>query len=132
MSPPFLLLVDALLTILLDLDLCRDVELLTVGRAWSCERCGAEYDRNAIEALMIDSIQRRAVSYQLQDLRCGRCKQIKSDNLRIHCECSGEYVMSETKANLLRRLQVTGNVAEAHSLQTVTACIESLRAMIGN
>lgn len=89
-----------------------------------------EYDRSAIEALMIDAIQRRTVAYQLQDLRCARCKQIKSDNLRSHCNCSGDYDMSETRQELLRRLQVTGNVAEFHDLQLLTAVVEWTRESI--
>ena len=80
---------------------------------------------------MIDAIQRRTVSYQLQDLRCARCKQIKSDNLRVNCECSGEYQPFESKQELLRRLQVTGNVAEFHELDTLAGVIEWTRSVIG-
>lgn len=80
---------------------------------------------------MIDAIQRRTVSYQLQDLRCARCKQIKSDNLRVNCECSGDYVTSESKTDLLRRLQVTGNVAEFHDLDILAGVIEFTRQSIG-
>ncbi|ORY88326.1 DNA polymerase epsilon catalytic subunit A [Leucosporidium creatinivorum] len=114
-----------------DLDLCRNPDFLVKGRPWSCERCKAEYDRHAIEALVIDAIQRRAVSYQLQDVRCQRCKQIKSDNLRLHCECSGEYQMSETRGELLKRLQVTGNVAEWHDLALLASVVDWLKDSIG-
>lgn len=80
--------------------------------------------------MMIDSIQRRVVAYQLQDLRCGRCKQIKTENLRINCVCSGDYVMADTKASLLGRLTVTANVASVHSLTTLETEVESIREML--
>ncbi|GAA5932437.1 hypothetical protein JCM1841_000581 [Sporobolomyces salmonicolor] len=113
-----------------DLDLCRNIAFLVKDHPWTCERCSAEYDRAAIEALIIESLQRRVVSYQLQDLRCGRCKTMKAENLRSHCDCSGEYVMAETKQELLRRLQVTANVAEFHKLSTLLSVVEWLRTMV--
>lgn len=65
---------------------------------------------------MVDAIVRRTISYTLQDQRCKRCKQLKSENLRVHCNCSGDYEMGETKADLLRRLKVTKKIADFHDL----------------
>lgn len=64
-------------------------------------------------------------------MRCKRCKQIKSDNLRLHCECSGEYQMSETRGELLKRLQVTGNVAEWHDLALLASVVDWLKDSVG-
>ncbi|GAA5880821.1 hypothetical protein JCM16303_005131 [Sporobolomyces ruberrimus] len=115
-----------------DLDLCRNVHFLIKDHPWMClnENCTAEYDRASIEALVIESLHRRFISYQLQDLRCSRCKTMKAENLRSTCDCSGEYVMAETKQELSRRLQVTANVAEFHKLSTLAVVVESLQEMI--
>ncbi|GAA6010438.1 hypothetical protein JCM10207_001304 [Rhodosporidiobolus poonsookiae] len=110
-----------------DLDLCRNVAFLVKDQPWQCERCSAEYDRASIEALVIDALQRRLVSYQLQDLRCGKCKTMKAENLRANCDCSGEYVMSETRQELAKRLQVTANVAAFHKLTTLTSAVDWMR-----
>ncbi|GAA5968501.1 hypothetical protein JCM11641_007661 [Rhodosporidiobolus odoratus] len=113
-----------------DLDLCRNVAFLVQDQPWACERCSTEYDRAAIEALVIDSLQRRLVSYQLQDLRCGKCKTMKSENLRSTCDCSGQYQMSETRQDLAKRLQVTANVAAFHRLATLTSAVDWLRVTL--
>ncbi|GAA5871954.1 hypothetical protein JCM8547_006199 [Rhodosporidiobolus lusitaniae] len=110
-----------------DLDLCRNVAFLVKDQPWQCERCSSEYDRASIEALVIDSLQRRLVSYQLQDLRCGKCKTMKAENLRSTCDCSGEYNMTETRQDLVRRLQVTANVAAFHKLDTLTVAVDWMR-----
>jgi len=55
---------------------------------------------------------------------------MKSENLRSTCDCSGEYVMAETKQELSRRLQVTANVAEFHKLSTLGTVVEYLQEMI--
>ncbi|BGP19454.1 hypothetical protein JCM10213_006274 [Rhodosporidiobolus nylandii] len=110
-----------------DLDLCRNVAFLVKDQPWQCERCSTEYDRAAIEALVIDALQNRLVSYQLQDLRCGKCKTMKAENLRSTCDCSGEYQMAETRQELVKRLQVTANVAAFHKLTTLTAAVDWMR-----
>lgn len=112
--------------------MCRNVNFLIRDHPWLClnESCTGEYDRRSIEASIVDAIERRFVSYQLQDLRCARCKTMKSENLRSTCDCSGEYVMAETRHDLTRTLQVTANVAEFHKLSTVAVVVEALREMI--
>lgn len=104
--------------------------LLVKGQPWTCERCSTEYDRASIEALIIDALQRRMVSYQLQDLRCGKCRLMKSENLRSHCLCAGEYRMLETRQELARRIQVTSNVAEFHGLKTLGLALEWMREVL--
>ncbi|KAL8292541.1 hypothetical protein RQP46_001153 [Phenoliferia psychrophenolica] len=113
-----------------DLDLCRNVDLLVAGRPWACERCSATYDRMAVEDLMVDALIRRTISYTLQDLRCKRCKQLKSENLRVHCNCSGDYEMGETKAELLRRLRVTKKIADFHHLSALQAVGDHLKRLV--
>lgn len=80
---------------------------------------------------MIDAMLRRIVSYQLQDVRCNRCKQIKSVNLRTYCECSGEYEASERKVDIVRRLEVTRSVAEYHQLSTCLGVADTLLSQVG-
>lgn len=104
-------------------------------RPWACERCSAEYDRAAIENLMIDSLLRRLASYQLQDLRCLTCKQIKSDNMRVTCECSGEYGLDGgagggAKGEMSRRLAITAKVADYHNLDVLGQMVEWMRGSI--
>lgn len=70
------------------------------------------------------------MSYQLQDLRCGKCKTMKGENLRSHCDCSGEYQMAETRQELNKRLQVTANVADFHKLATLGSAVEWMRTMV--
>lgn len=85
---------------------------------------------------MIDSLLRRLASYQLQDLRCMNCKQIKSDNLRVNCECSGEYMIdggggnSGAKGEMSRRLAVTARVAEWHGLTTLGDIVQMMRSNV--
>ena len=56
------------------------LRLLTMPRLqeheWACAECGQAYDTTALEAWMVQIVQQRAQAYQLQDLRCRRCRQV--------------------------------------------------------
>ena len=55
---------------------------------------------------------------------------MKGENLRSHCDCSGEYQMAETRQELNKRLQVTANVADFHKLATLGSAVEWMRTMV--
>ena len=107
------------------MDLCRDEDLLPLpdeqhnsrkGARWLCLICGSEYDRGAIEASIIDAVRRLLTNYQVQDLRCSRCHEIKSDIMSEHCHCSGVYQTTASKAELRRKIKTVANVSIFHQL----------------
>ncbi|EJT99609.1 DNA/RNA polymerase [Dacryopinax primogenitus] len=104
-----------------DMDFCRDEDLFpdpgsSNPKTWACADCGHPYDRAAIEVSLIDSVRRLVTAFQLQDMRCGKCKQIKSDNLSAFCACSGTYGLTLGKQETRRRLRTVVNVAAFHGL----------------
>ncbi|CAG8603996.1 3851_t:CDS:2, partial [Acaulospora colombiana] len=106
-----------------DFDFCRDTDLLprqgNDGRSppkWICAYCDTEYDRKAIESSMIDVVKRMEMVYQMQDLKCAKCKRIKVDNLGQYCSCSGSVGLTVGKADGRRRLRTIVNVATVHNL----------------
>jgi hypothetical protein len=54
------------------------------AREWLCSACGTEYDKASIEQQLVDIVSRRLISWQLQDVKCNRCKLVKAENLREH------------------------------------------------
>jgi DNA polymerase epsilon subunit 1 len=50
--------------------------------------CGPQ----SIEAQLVEMLQRRSLAYQLQDLVCGKCGEVKADNTQLICStCSGKF-----------------------------------------
>ena len=103
-----------------DFDFCRDPDLLpnSLDQAarWYCTECGGEYDKVAIEFSLIQVLHRLERNFAQQDLRCAKCKQIQSDNISRHCECSGNYQLTITKSDVRRKLRTIVNVAKVHNL----------------
>lgn len=56
------------------------------------------------------------MSYNLQDLKCVRCKEIKRENLSTYCLCSGQFesLISARDTELL--LKTFLKVAETHRM----------------
>ncbi|KAJ1922983.1 DNA polymerase epsilon catalytic subunit [Tieghemiomyces parasiticus] len=122
-----------------DLDFCRDADLLPVAvanpgpnapgfqsRPWLCVACRHEYDRAGIELALVQLLLRRVQVYQLQDLRCSKCRMVKAENLRSHCPaCAAPFVSATiTQADLLRQVSIFRNVARFHQLPLLTETAE--------
>ena len=100
-----------------DFDFCRDPELLSHDqRRWFCSGCGGEYDRLAIEFTLIGMLHTIERTFAQQDLKCSKCNQIQGDNVSRYCQCSGTYQLTQSKADIRRRLKTVVNVAVVHNL----------------
>lgn len=105
-----------------DFDFCRDADLMPRSSAsgtsykWTCTTCETEYDRRAIERSMIDMVKRIEMAFQVQDLKCTKCRRIKVDNLNTFCECSGSVACTISKVEGRRKLRTIVNVADVHNL----------------
>ena len=110
-----------------DFDLCRDPELLPnnkdVHARWTCSNCGGEYDRTMIEFALMERVNELEHRSAQQDLRCTKCKQIQSDNISRHCQCSGNYQLTIAKADVRRKLRTIVSVAEVHNLHRLKVSV---------
>lgn len=134
-----------------DLDLCRDPDLLasstgepssrasdnaskvhTTRPTWKCS-CGTPYDMNVIESRLVEHVERSIVAFQLQDLRCVKCDQIKVGNLGAHCECSGTYTCQKQERRIKRDLTILHNVAKFYWFDWLEHVVShALRSSVGN
>lgn len=112
-----------------DFDFCRDSELITLSREsnarWACANCDGEYDRTMIEFALIEMVYELERRFSQQDLRCTKCKQVQSDNVSKHCQCSGQYSLTVSKVDIRRRLRTIVNVSMVHRFPRLKVCSES-------
>lgn len=47
---------------------------------WNCAACAAAYDLGAIESALIAVVQQQERAYQLQDLKCDKCRNVSLPN----------------------------------------------------
>lgn len=86
---------------------------------WLCAQCFVHYDNEEIEIRLLDALQRKLMSYTLQDLRCTRCKQIKRENLAELCQCAGQFETLINVNDIKTILKTFDHVATSHGMDTL-------------
>lgn len=96
-----------------DIDILRDERILSGD--WNCKFCQHSLDKNGIEKRLVDILQRKSLAYQLQDLVCSKCEQIKEDNNSLYCKsCSGQFFLTIKKTNMDKFVKQLLRIADLH------------------
>ena len=125
-----------------DLDLCRDEDILpppqfpnhpsaaTEGsqRAWLCPTCSHEYNRLAIEEMLIAQVQRTLVEWQTQDLKCKKCRRLRVNDFMDHCGCSGEWIGTVDQDSAVQDLKILERVANAYGMRMLEGVVREVLA----
>lgn len=111
-----------------DFDFCRDPELMPSGLdvgppKWICGGCGGEYDRATIELELIRMLNSIERAFMQQDLKCAKCKQVRSDSVSRYCQCSGAYQLATGKADVRSKLKTILNVSIVHGLSRLKVSV---------
>ncbi|CAG9565610.1 unnamed protein product [Danaus chrysippus] len=107
-----------------DLDLCRTQRHDHDQPVCLCPTCGTAYDNQELEWKLIETMNRRAMSYTLQDLICTRCHQVKRENLSTVCECAGEFTTMVSLKEIRTQLMTYKTIAEYYKMPLLMELIE--------
>ncbi|KAK5001312.1 hypothetical protein LTR28_012809, partial [Elasticomyces elasticus] len=66
------------------------------------------------------------LQWSTQDLKCGRCARLRTNDFMEHCSCAGEWVGTVKKEELTRKIRVFGNVAEFYGLRMLGDVVRSV------
>ncbi|KAF2077511.1 hypothetical protein CYY_001210 [Polysphondylium violaceum] len=92
-----------------------------------CTQCKNHYCKNSIESTLVEIITRRSLSYQLQDLKCSKCNNIKSDNLSEICSlCSGSWLCVDSKEKFSHDLNIFRCVAKYYNFDWLLETVHLL------
>ena len=83
-----------------NVDICRDNDLSEPDQvdhagnplpfAWFCT-CGRELSLEPIERRLLELLNRRMVTYQMQDLQCNACNMINNRLMNERCDCTSTF-----------------------------------------
>ncbi|RJE19848.1 DNA polymerase [Aspergillus sclerotialis] len=117
-----------------DLDLCRDEDVLpdpgsdvtTTTKPWLCPFCHTEYDKLAQEEILVGQVYGLITGWQTQDLKCSKCGNLQVSEFMEHCSCSGAWVETIDRADVMKKLRVLESVAKFHSLTLLQNALEDV------
>lgn len=114
-----------------DIDLCRDAELMPpissannndssdkspVIPKWRCNTCQSPYSRLRIEETLVADVERLNLEWSMQDIKCGKCAKIRSNDFMEHCACAGEWVPTKDKKEVRKKLGVFKSVGQFYGM----------------
>ena len=74
-----------------------------------------DFADRAVASLLL--VQRRALAYQLQDVECAKCRQVKVKNLAPYChKCAGPFALRIKKESVVESLRSFNNIAHYHEM----------------
>ncbi|CAH2983486.1 unnamed protein product [Chilo suppressalis] len=109
-----------------DLDLCRDTTRAVHDQCpvCVCPTCGTAYDNQELEWRLIETMNRRAMTYTLQDLICSRCHQVKRENLSTVCDCAGDFSLMVPSKEIHSQLTTFKTIAQYYKMPLLLELIE--------
>nr|CAH7746305.1 unnamed protein product [Callosobruchus chinensis] len=109
---------------------CRDIDLgrdqFRSDTAWLCPLCNTPYDNVEIECIMLEIINRKFLAYNLQDLQCKKCAQIKLENLAKHCNCSSEFKCIMSRDDIIKLLQTFLSLGKRFNMPALAETVEDV------
>ncbi|KAJ3294019.1 DNA polymerase epsilon catalytic subunit [Borealophlyctis nickersoniae] len=93
-------------------------------KRWACPMCNEKYDQSAIEQRLVEVVHRRLTAWQMQDLKCTRCRMIKAEDLRDTCpDCSGRLQTELNRDDFERRMNVFASIAKYHKMEMLAEVV---------
>ncbi|PKK16595.1 hypothetical protein A306_00000309, partial [Columba livia] len=112
-----------------DLDLCKDPALSQDGSvlpSWVCSNCQAQYDSDAIEAALVEALQKKLMAFVLQDLVCKKCHGVKETHMPVYCSCAGDFALTISSQTFMEHINVFQNIARHYGMSYLLETIEWL------
>ncbi|KAK0148516.1 DNA polymerase epsilon catalytic subunit A [Merluccius polli] len=115
-----------------DLDLCKDPSVAQDGAVlpqWFCSNCQVQYETESIEMSLVEALQKKFMSYTLQDLACVKCKGVKEANMPLYCKCAGEFELTFSAKSFSEQIKVFQSIASHYNMSFLEETIDWLLSM---
>ncbi|XP_060894086.1 DNA polymerase epsilon catalytic subunit A [Labrus mixtus] len=115
-----------------DLDLCKDPSVAQDGSVlpqWFCSNCQAQYETESVEVALVEALQKKLMSYTLQDLVCSKCKGVKEANMPLYCKCAGDFDLTFPAKSFSEQIAVFRSIASHYNMSFLEETIDWLLVM---
>lgn len=93
---------------------------------WHCPGCDNAYDRDELEDSLIEVVQARSMAHQTQDLKCVKCKRIRSAVARKSCACSGVFAAIESASHFKASMGVFKSISTVFAFPALHEAVHAI------
>eukprot|EP00927_Polykrikos_kofoidii_P009002 TRINITY_DN13745_c0_g1_i1.p1 TRINITY_DN13745_c0_g1~~TRINITY_DN13745_c0_g1_i1.p1 ORF type:complete len:2600 (-),score=438.75 TRINITY_DN13745_c0_g1_i1:20-7819(-) len=83
---------------------------------WVCSSCNQLYDRDAMQALLVEMLESIVQAWQTQEVVCQKCKRVRIAKLQHFCECFGRFQPRLNAEDFRLVLRVLRSLVGPHDL----------------
>lgn len=84
--------------------------------SWVCLHCKKNYDKDAVQARLVDLLETVVQAWQSQEVSCKRCKRLRTALLQKNCECFGIYQLRFRGEDSKLVLRILRSMVAPHDL----------------
>lgn len=84
---------------------------------WICLHCNKAYDKDAVQARLVDLLETVVQAWQSQEISCRKCKSMRTTLLQGNCECFGVFQARFKVSDSTLVLRILRSLVLPHELQ---------------
>lgn len=84
---------------------------------WVCVACTRLYDKDVMEAKLVELLECQVQAWQSQEVVCNKCRRMRKSRLQTFCECFGRFCVRLERAEFDMVLRVFRTLVAPNNLQ---------------
>jgi len=85
--------------------------------SWICLHCKKTYEKDAVQARLVDLLETAVQAWQSQEITCRKCKRMRNTLLQSNCECFGLFQARFKDEDFRLVLKILRSLVAPHELQ---------------
>jgi DNA polymerase epsilon subunit 1 len=85
--------------------------------SWICLACKKTYNKDCVQARLVDLLEKAVQAWQSQEITCKKCKRMRNTLLQSNCECFGLFQARFKTDDFKLVLKILRSLVGPHELQ---------------
>jgi len=91
---------------------------------WVCESCGLLYDKDAMQARLVELLESVVQAWQSQEVTCKKCRKLRTSHLQVFCDCYGRFQVRFDASDVWLVLRMLRSLVAPHDLPWLGEVLE--------
>jgi len=91
---------------------------------WVCVHCERNYDKDGMQARLVELLQSAVQAWQSQEITCKKCRGLRTAQMQTFCECFGRYQVRFDAKDFRLVLRVLRSLTGPHDLPWLREMLE--------
>ncbi|CAE7695596.1 POL2 [Symbiodinium sp. CCMP2592] len=92
---------------------------------WVCENCNGVYNKDGMEARLVDLFHSTIQAWHSQEIKCSKCRRLRTCQMQDFCECFGRWQVNFKESDFRLIIQILRSLTGPHSLHWLRETLES-------